>query len=171
MHEFKILSLMLVPNSGQYVVFLEEVEGARMVPIWIGVYEGNAILLQLQGEVLPRPMTHDLMINLTRVLGVEIERVVVNDLVDNTYYALIEASFEGKHLSIDARPSDSMALAVRAGVPIYVDDRVLEKGVAVMKPITEDELESFKEELKQMRPEDFFRSQADEGGETGEGGA
>ena len=171
MHEFKILSLMLVPNSGQYVVFLEEANGARMVPIWIGVYEGNAILLRLQGEELPRPMTHDLMINLTRVLGVEIERVVVNDLVDNTYYAVIEATFEGQHLSIDARPSDSMALAVRAGVPIYVHDRVLEKGVAVMKPITEDELESFKEELKQMRPEDFLRDQGEEGGEAGEGEA
>jgi len=168
MKEFKILSLMLVPNSGQYVVFLEEVDGARMVPIWIGVYEGNAILLQLQGEVMPRPMTHDLMINLTRVLGVEIERVVVNDLVDNTYYAVIEATFEGQHLSIDARPSDSMALAVRAGVPIYVHERVLEKGVAVLKPITEDELSSFKEELKKMRPEDFFRVRGEEGGAAGE---
>ncbi|RMF84148.1 MAG: bifunctional nuclease family protein [Nitrospirae bacterium] len=166
--EFKILSLMLVPNSGQYVVFLEEVGGARMVPIWIGLYEGNAILLHLQGEELPRPMTHDLLVNLTRVLGVEIERVVVNDLVDNTYYALIEANFEGQHLSIDARPSDSMAIAVRVGAPIYVHERVLEKGVAVMKPITEEELESFKEELKNIRPEDFLRGLGEEeGGEAG----
>jgi bifunctional DNase/RNase len=164
-HEFRILSLMMVPNSGQYVVFLEEVGGGRMVPIWIGIYEGNAILLHLQGEELPRPMTHDLMTNIARVMGMEIERVVVNDLVDNTYYAVIEATFQGQSLSIDARPSDSMALAVRAGAPIYVHDRVLDKGVAVMKPITEEDLEEFKEELKRMRPDDFFKNLNEEGPE------
>jgi len=164
-NEFRILSLMMVPNSGQYVVFLEEVGGGRLVPIWIGIYEGNAILLHLQGEELPRPMTHDLMTNISRVLGMEIERVVVNDLVDNTYYAVIEATFQGQNISIDARPSDSMALAVRAGAPIYVHDRVLDKGVAVMKPITEEDLEEFKEELKRMRPEDFFKNLNEEGPE------
>lgn len=164
-NEFRILSLMMVPNSGQYVVFLEEVGGGRMVPIWIGIYEGNAILLHLQGEELPRPMTHDLMTNIARVLGMEIDRIVVNDLVDNTYYAVIEATFQGQNISIDARPSDSMALAVRAGAPIYVHDRVLDKGVAVMKPITEEDLEDFKEELKKMRPEDFFKNLNEEGPE------
>jgi bifunctional DNase/RNase len=165
LNEFRILSLMMVPNSGQYVVFLEEVGGGRLVPIWIGIYEGNAILLHLQGEELPRPMTHDLMTNISRVLGMEIDRVVVNDLVDNTYYAVIEATFQGESISIDARPSDSMALAVRAGAPIFVHDRVLDKGVAVMKPITEDDLEEFKEELKRMRPEDFFKNLNEEGPE------
>lgn len=162
--EARIFSLVLIPLLGQYVVTLEEVGGQRLIPIWIGVNEGNAISLKLQGEALPRPMTHDLMATLLTQVGVKVDRVIVADLKEGTYYATIDVTADGKSLSIDARPSDAMALAVRVNAPIYVDEKVWKKCPVIMKPITEDEVEKFKKELQTLTPDDFFRG-LDEGGE------
>ena len=164
--EAKIFSLVLIPLLGQYVVTLEEVGGQRLIPIWIGVNEGNAIGLKLQGEQLPRPMTHDLMSNIFDTLGVKVERVVVSDLRDGTYYAVITLASGPRRYEMDARPSDAMALAVRTSSPIYVDEKVLKKCPMIMKPISEEEAEKFKRDLQNLKPEDFFKGLE---GQKGEG--
>ncbi len=156
--EAKISSVVSLFPLPQYVVVLEDVEKTRLVPIWIGVYEGNAIALEMQGEKFPRPLTHDLMVNLLSTLGAEIEKVVVTDLKANSYYALIYVKHGGKTVAIDARPSDSLALAVRTHCPIYVDEKVLRKCPQIDSSITEDEINKFKTDLKTMSPEEFFKS-------------
>jgi bifunctional DNase/RNase len=167
--EAKIFSLVLIPLLGQYVLTLEEVGGQRLVPIWIGINEGNAIGLKLQDEQLPRPMTHDLMNNMLQALGVKVERVVVSDLRDGTYYAIVTLVHGQKRYEIDARPSDAMALAVRASSAIYVDEKVLRKCPVIMKPITDEEVEKFKSNLQNLKPEDFFKGLEDQpGGESTE---
>ena len=155
--EAKIFSLVLIPLLGQYVLTLEEVGGQRLVPIWIGVNEGNAIGLKLQDEQLPRPMTHDLMSGVLKTLGVKVERVLISDLRDGTYYAVISLAAGARRYEIDARPSDAMALAVRSDTPIFVGEKVLKKCPVIMKPISADEVEKFKQNLQNLKPEDFFR--------------
>ncbi len=150
-----VVSLFPLP---QYVVVLEDVEKTRLVPIWIGVNEGNAIALEMQGEKFPRPLTHDLLVQVIKVMGAEIEKIVVNDLKENSYYALIFIKHRGQILEIDARPSDSLALVVRAKCPIFIDEKVLKKCPQIDLPITEKEVEKFKEDLKKMSPEEFFKS-------------
>lgn len=155
--EAKIFSLVLIPLLGQYVLTLEEVGGQRLVPIWIGVNEGNAIGLKLQDEHLPRPMTHDLMGNILKQLGVKVERIIVSDLRNGTYYAVIGLANGTRRYEIDARPSDAMALAVRTSTPIFVDEKVLKKCPVIMKPISEEEVAKFKDHLQNLKPEDFFK--------------
>jgi uncharacterized protein len=149
-----VLSLFPLP---QYVVVLEDIDKTKLVPIWIGVNEGNAIALEMQGEKFPRPLTHDLMVLMLKALGAEIEKVVVSDLKDNSYYALIYIKYQGKTISMDARPSDSLALAVRVHCPIFIDEKVLEKCPELQGPITHEEVEKFKSALKTMSPEEFFK--------------
>jgi bifunctional DNase/RNase len=157
MKEARIASLVSLFPLPQYVVVLEDVDKTRLVPIWIGVNEGNAIALEMQGEKFPRPLTHDLIVNLLKVLGAQVEKIVVTDLKENSYYALITIQHNGKALEIDARPSDSLALAVRVNCPIYIDEKVLKKCPLVTSQITPDEIDKFKEELKTMTPEEFFK--------------
>ena len=166
--EAKIFSLVLIPLLGQYVLTLEEVGGQRLVPIWIGVNEGNAIGLKLQDEQLPRPMTHDLMNNLLKTLGVKVERVLISDLRDGTYYAVISLMAGARRFEIDARPSDAMALAVRSETPIFVGEKVLKKCPVIMKPISQDEVEKFKQNLQTIKPEDFFKGLEESPPEEGE---
>lgn len=156
--EAKISSVVSLFPLPQYVVVLEDVEKTRLVPIWIGVNEGNAIALEMQGEKFPRPLTHDLMVNLLNTMGAEVEKVVVTDLKENSYYALIYVKFGGKTVAIDARPSDSLALAVRIHCPIFIDEKVLKKCPQIDSSITADEIDKFKEDLKSMSPEEFFKS-------------
>ena len=155
--EAKIFSLVLIPLLGQYVVTLEEVGGQRLIPIWIGVNEGNAIGLKLQGEELPRPMTHDLLASVLNSLSVKVERIAVTDLREGTYYAVITISSGNRRYEIDSRPSDAIALAVRTESNIFVDEKVLKKCPVIMKPITDDEVEKFKQNLQGLKPEDFFK--------------
>ena len=157
MKPFKIFSLMLIPIPAQYVIYLEEVDGTRLIPIWIGVNEGNAIVYKLQDEKLPRPMTHDLMANVLTTLGARVEKVTVCDLRENTYYAEIDLWQGDRHYVIDSRPSDAIALAVRLDAPIFISQTVLDKCPVIRKPISDHEVEKFKEELQNLRPEDFFR--------------
>src|SRR5262245_11757847 len=129
--EARIVSVVSLFPLPQYVVVLEDVDKTRLVPIWIGVNEGNAIALELQGEKFPRPLTHDLIVNLLSSLETSVERVVVNDLKNNSYYALIHLKRNGKTIELDARPSDSLAIAVRIRCPIFIDEKVLKKCPAV----------------------------------------
>ena len=156
--EAKISSVVSLFPLPQYVVVLEDVEKTRLVPIWIGVNEGNAIALEMQGEKFPRPLTHDLLVNLIKEMGGKTEKIVVNDLKENSYYALITIQHNGKTVEIDARPSDALALAVRVQCPIYIDEKVLNKCPQIDRPITQEEIEKFKTDLKKMSPEEFFKT-------------
>lgn len=157
MKEAKIVSVVSLFPLPQYVVVLEDVEKTRLVPIWIGVNEGNAIALEMQGEKFPRPLTHDLIVNLISSLHASVEKVVVSDLKENSYYALIHLKAGGKSLIIDARPSDSLAIAVRIHCPIYIDEKVLKKCPVIEKPITKEEIDKFRDQLKNMTSDDFFK--------------
>lgn len=147
----------LVQELGQCIVVIEEVNGPHLIPIWIGIFEGSAIAAQLIGEKFPRPMTHDLMINIMKEMNVAIEKVTITDLRDNSYYAEIVVKQNGRAWIIDSRPSDAMALAVRVQCPIFIEEKVLKKCPEMLKPISKDEAEKLKKELQTMTPEDFFR--------------
>ena len=160
-HKAVISSIASLYPLPQYVVILQDVEKTRLVPIWIGASEGNAIAIELQGEKFPRPLTHDLIIGMLETLGVLIEKVVINDLKDSSYYALIYLRRGKDNFAIDARPSDALAMAVRAKCPIYIDDMVLKKCPPAGGPITQKEVDKFKESLKSMTSEEFFKSLED----------
>ena len=124
--EVKIRALMMDPNSGTPIVILKDVDSDTMLPIWVGAYEANAIALEIEKIAPPRPMTHDLLRNLIIELGIQVERVVVTSLRDNTFFAVIEMRMsDGNRMVLDSRPSDAIALALRADCPIYVDSEVI----------------------------------------------
>lgn len=117
---------MMDPNSGTPIIILKDVQSDTMLPIWVGAYEANAIALEIEKISPPRPMTHDLLRNLIKQLGVEVERVVVTRLHDNTFYAEIEMrDSEGGQMKLDSRPSDAIALALRIDCPIFVNSEVI----------------------------------------------
>ena len=117
---------MMDPNSGTPIIILKDVQSDTMLPIWVGAYEANAIALEIEKIAPPRPMTHDLLRNLIIELGVRVERVVVTSLRDNTFFAVIEMrNSDGDRMVLDSRPSDAIALALRADCPIYVDMEVI----------------------------------------------
>jgi len=153
--EAKIFSLAQVVD--RCIVVVEEVGGPRLVPIWIGIFEGGAIAAELTGQEPPRPMTHDLVSNILKTTHITMERIVITDLRDNTYFAEIHLRNNGDTIVVDARPSDALALAVRTHCPMFVSETVFKKCPELLKPISEDEVKNFKEELKNMKPEDFFR--------------
>jgi uncharacterized protein len=123
--EMKIRGLMMDPVTNMPVVILKGVEADSVLPIWVGIYEANAIALEMEKVSTPRPMTHDLLKNLLIGLDAQVQKVVVNDLRDDTFFAVIWLMKEGQNISIDSRPSDALALALRADCPIYVEDEVL----------------------------------------------
>ena len=125
--EVKIRALMMDPNSGTPIIILKDVNSETMLPIWVGAYEANAIALEIEKIAPPRPMTHDLLRNLIVELGLTVDRVVVTSLRDNTFYAVIEMTSEdGEAMRLDSRPSDAIALALRADCPIFVDAEVIQ---------------------------------------------
>jgi len=162
----KLYSLAQV--GGQCVMVLEEVDGPRLLPVWIGLYEGGSIGMAIQGQKFPRPLTHDLFTSIIELLGAKIQKIVITELKDSTFYAEIHIEKDGKVIVVDARPSDSVALAVRVNCQILVDDKVFEACPEMLKPISEDELNEFKKKLETMTPEDFFRDLKKKEGE-GEG--
>src|SRR5215208_3953679 len=113
----EIKGLMLDPSSDIPIVILKDTGSQLFLPIWIGVPEAKAIAIRIEGVELPRPMTHDLLRSVFETLGARIDRIVISDLKDNTFFAMIHAQQDGRTLSIDARPSDAIALALRANVP------------------------------------------------------
>jgi uncharacterized protein len=124
--EVKIRALMMDPNSGTPIIILKDVNSETMLPIWVGAYEANAIALEIEKIAPQRPMTHDLLRNLIIEMGASVNRVVVTELRDNTFFAVIEMSTnDGATLMLDSRPSDAIALALRADCPIYVDLEVI----------------------------------------------
>jgi len=125
--EVKIRGLMMDPNSGTPIVILKDVNSETLLPIWVGAYEANAIALEIEKIATQRPMTHDLLRNLIVEMGARVERVVVTELRDNTFFAVIEMrGSNGDFMMLDSRPSDAIALALRADCPIYVNEEVIQ---------------------------------------------
>ena len=153
--EVKVKGLTLDPLTNMPIIILKDLEGKRALPIWIGIFEANAIALRMEKIEPPRPMTHDLMMNMLRLLGASVTRVVVHDLQANTFFATIVLDAGGRELSVDSRPSDAIALAVRCGAPIFVTREVMEKSQSVE---VDDELyneEKLKKWLENLKPDDF----------------
>jgi bifunctional DNase/RNase len=155
--EMKIRGLMMDPVTNMPIVILKDVNGTAVLPIWVGIYEANAIALEIEKVSTPRPMTHDLLKNLLLGLEARVHKVVVNDLRDDTFYALIWLEADGQVISIDSRPSDALALALRVDCPIFVEDDVLKNskvsGVASDKA-TSEELRKW---LENLNDEDIGR--------------
>ncbi len=123
--EMKIRGLMMDPVTNMPIVVLKDVSSDAVLPIWVGVYEANAIALEIEKVTTPRPMTHDLIKNLMLSFDAHVHKVVVSELRDDTFFAVIWMEKEGKIISLDSRPSDALALALRLDCPIYVDEEVL----------------------------------------------
>lgn len=160
MVEMKVAGLTIDPVTNTPIVILKDREEKRILPIWIGLFEASAIATELEGINFSRPMTHDLIRDILANLGVEVLKVEVHDLRNNTFFANIHLLREGKTQVIDSRPSDALALALRAGAPIYVEERVIEKSrsIDVGTKITDLEKEKedkLKEFLENLDPDDF----------------
>jgi uncharacterized protein len=145
----------------QPIVLLKTAEGNKFLPIWIGHPEAAAILMKLQSQAPPRPMTHDLMSELLEQLEAQVVRITVTELRENTFYAQITVQQEGREIEIDSRPSDAIALAIRSEAPIFAADRVIEEsaiefeGEDVDQEQLEAEVAKFKHFLDEVTPEDF----------------
>lgn len=131
--------------SSQHVVLLKETERDRYLPIWIGPWEANAIATRLQAVTPERPLTHDLFVATLAAIGAKLKRVIISSLAEETYHATLELELEGRILEVDARPSDSLALAVRTGVRIFVSQAVLDKAGVEAEAHVDEKLEVFRE--------------------------
>jgi uncharacterized protein len=141
--EMKIRGLMMDPGTNMPIVILKDVAGNTVLPIWVGIYEANAIALEIEKVSTPRPMTHDLLKNMLLGLHAGIRKVVVSELKEDTFYALIWVERGGELISIDSRPSDALALALRLDCPIFVEDTVLKSSkltAAVSDKVNNEEL-------------------------------
>jgi len=129
--EMSIKGLMIDPITNMPIIILRDQEGQRILPIWVGVFEANAIALQIENVQTPRPMTHDLLKNIIDDLSAQVERIVVTELKENTFYALIQLRTNGHSIEVDARPSDAIALALRTRSPIFVEEAVIQNARSV----------------------------------------
>ncbi|MBS1842398.1 MAG: bifunctional nuclease family protein [Acidobacteria bacterium] len=148
--EMKIRGLMMDPVTNMPIVVLKDVRGNSVLPIWVGVYEANAIALEIEKVQTPRPMTHDLLRNVFLGLEVRVDKIVVSDLKDDTFYAVIWVEREGQLIMLDSRPSDALALALRMDCPIFVDEQVLKSSKvssALAERTTSDQLKNYLENL------------------------
>jgi uncharacterized protein len=148
--EMKIRGLMMDPVTNMPIVVLKDIGGDTVLPIWVGIYEANAIALEIEKVTTPRPMTHDLLKNLVTGLDARVHKIVVNDLRDDTFFAVIWVEREGNIISIDSRPSDALALALRVDCPIYVEDEVLKNSrmaASVSDRVSSEELRKWLENL------------------------
>jgi bifunctional DNase/RNase len=155
MIELNLVGVRVELPTNQPIVLLKEREGERYLPIWIGAMEATAIAFALQGIVTARPMTHDLMKNVLEEIGVHVERIVITELKEGTFYAVIEMALNGSRYEVSSRPSDAIALAVRVNVPIYANEDVLSEASIVIRDDEEQEVQKFREFLDQVTPEDF----------------
>ncbi len=155
--EMKIRGLMMDPVTNMPIVVLKDINGNAILPIWVGIYEANAIALEIEKVSTPRPMTHDLIKILLLGLGTGIRKVVVSELKDDTFYAVIWLDKEGELISVDSRPSDALALALRLDCPIYVDDSVLKNSKASATAADNVNREELRRWLENLNDEDLGR--------------
>ena len=155
MIEMSLVGVRVELPTNQPIVLLREREGERFLPIWIGAMEATAIAFALQGIVTARPMTHDLLKNVLEDLSVQVQRIVITELKDGTFYAVIQMNLDGRAYEVSSRPSDAIALAVRVNVPIFANEDVLTEASIVIRDDEEQEVEKFREFLENVNPEDF----------------
>jgi bifunctional DNase/RNase len=148
-----IKGLMLDPVSNSPIVVLKDTDDKVFLPIWVGIFEANAIALQLEDISTPRPMTHDLLRNVIQEINAKVTKIVINDLRESTFYALIHVTTGERDLTIDARPSDAIALALRTAAPIYVDQTVLDQAQTISAD--DDSDERLKKWLEEVSPDDL----------------
>jgi uncharacterized protein len=155
--EMKIRGLMMDPMTNMPIVVLKDLSGDSVLPIWVGIYEANAIALEIEKVTTPRPMTHDLIKVVLMGLDTSIRKVVVNELKDDTFYAMIWLEREGRLISVDSRPSDALALALRHDCPIFVEEKVLQSSRnsnTVSEKVNNEELRKW---LENLNDEDLGR--------------
>lgn len=153
--QVEIKGLMLDPSSNVPIVILRDIQSQLFLPIWIGVFEANAIALRIEGVEPPRPMTHDLLRSVLEQLGGKVEKIVISDLRESTFFALIHIRNPQQTVSVDARPSDAIALALRTGSPIFVLRSVLDKAQAVDLATEANDDEKLKKWLEEISPDDL----------------
>jgi bifunctional DNase/RNase len=153
--EMTIKGLMVDPITSMPIIILRDKEGQRVLPIWVGVFEANAIALQIENVTTPRPMTHDLLRNVIQDLRARIDKIVVSDLKENTFYALIYLTVNGDVVAIDARPSDAIALALRARAPIFVEERVIDHAKTTELAPEKGDAERLQKWLENLDPDDM----------------
>jgi bifunctional DNase/RNase len=153
--EMRIKGLMLDPVTNMPIIILSDMEGQRILPIWVGFFEANAIALQMENVATPRPMTHDLLKNVISGLNATVKKILVNNLWDNTFYALIYLEMDGETLAIDSRPSDAIALALRMKSPIFVEEEVNQKAKSIEGTRDLSDSESLQKWLENLRPEEL----------------
>src|SRR5918999_1440087 len=159
MVELSLVGVRVELPSNQPIVLLKESEGERYLPIWIGAVEATAIAFALQGVQTPRPMTHDLLRDIMRETDIEVERILINELVDSTFFAIIRMAMNGRTTEVSSRPSDAIALAVRIEAPIFASEEVLDQAGIEIRDEEETEVQKFREFLDQVSPEDFASGQ------------
>ena len=168
MHEMVIYGVSFDLVGKQPIVLLKTADGNKFLPIWIGHPEAAAILMKLQGASTPRPMTHDLVTDILSQLDAQVTRITVTELKENTFYASITVSLDGSEIEIDSRPSDAIALAVRAEAPIFAADSVIEESAIEFEgeEVSEEELESevrkFRSFLENVTPDEFAVGEDDD---------
>jgi bifunctional DNase/RNase len=153
--EMTIKGLMVDPITNMPIIILRDKEGQKVLPIWVGIFEANAIALQIENISTPRPMTHDLLRNVIQDLKASVQKIVVCDLQENTFYALIYLTLHGETVAIDARPSDAIALALRTRAPIFVEDEVIDNAKTVDIPTEQADSDRLQKWLESLDPDDL----------------
>jgi len=153
--EMKIKGLMIDPVTQMPIVMLRDPKSDAVLPIWVGLYEANAIALQLEKIKTPRPMTHDLLKSLLSQLQATVEKVVITDLKENTFYALIHLLRDGKALTVDSRPSDAIALALRTDAPIFVEEDVISRAKSVEMTKEANDSDRLRQWLEKLDPDEL----------------
>ena len=153
--EMSIKGLMVDPITNMPIVILKDKQGERVLPIWVGIFEANAIALQIENIATPRPMTHDLLRNIINDLEGQVDRVVVCDLKDNTFYAIIYLTVRGERVAVDARPSDAIALALRTRSPILVEETVIDNAKTVDFTAERADSERLQKWLESLDPDEL----------------
>ena len=153
--EMTIKGLMVDPITNMPIVILKDKDGERVLPIWVGIFEANAIALQIENIATPRPMTHDLLRNIITDLDGQVDRVVVSDLKDNTFFAIIHLTVKGEAVVVDARPSDAIALALRTRAPILVDETVIDNAKTVDFASERADSDRLQKWLESLDPDDM----------------
>ena len=151
--EMTVKGLIIDPITTMPIVILRDKDGQRVLPIWVGGFEANAIMVQLENIPTPRPMTHDLLKNVIHDLKADIQKIVVSDLKENTFYALIYLNVNGEAVAVDARPSDAIALALRSRAPIFVEDKVIDHARSAEAP--EEDAERLQKWLENLDPDEL----------------
>ncbi|MEE8349309.1 MAG: bifunctional nuclease family protein [Acidobacteriota bacterium] len=154
-NEFRIKGLMMDPLTNSPIVILQGVEKNTLLPIWVGIFEANAIALQIERIDTPRPMTHDLLKNILLHLDATVEKIVVTDLQENTFFATIYLDMAGARVTIDSRPSDAIALALRTDAPIFVTQEVINNSTNISLDQENPDPEDVKKWLENLKPEDL----------------